>query len=271
MKPRDAYASNSLPEIANLIPEFFFFFLQYFTLVFSDFKVWWLVLIGVIIVGFVVLFVMKSKRNKVIAGVMGVTIVTVILVLSFAFYAVLDKPLYATRAMYPLGAAIALMAVYVVAGKGGGWLMKIPVGVLTWGFLVFALAFGNALNEQNNYRNMVVDMAISDLNELPLMLNDEVKYVQVSGNVGFSSVILHMPRDYTIMERLLMPSFSEYVPWMAYKLVRAEYLNLVYDEAVDISEIKLPLLKETVLYNIYGDKKNILVEFKGEKAFQVVF
>lgn len=271
MKPRDAYASNSLPELPKLIPEFFEHLGQYLMLVLKDFKIWWLVLIVIIVMGFVTLFIIRSKRNKILAGCMAMVGVVMLIVLAFAFYAVLEKPLYATRAMYPLGAAIAILAVYVVAGKGGGWLMKIPIGILVWGFLVFALTFGNALKEQNDYRNMVIDMVISDLNELSVMKKGGAKYIQVSGSIGFSPVILHMPRDYTILERLLMPSFSEYVPWMAYRLTnQTEFLNLVYDETAT-KETDLPTLKETVLYNIYGDGKNILVEFKGGRVFEVVF
>jgi len=46
---------------------------------------------------------------------------------------------------------------------------------------------------------------------------------------------------------------------------------LVYsdDENVDLTELKLPVLKETTLYNIYGDSKDILVEFKNND-FNVV-
>ena len=143
--------------------------------------------------------------------------------------------------------------------------------VLSWCFVIFALTFGNALKEQDIYRNMVMDMVVSDLNEMPIVLESETKYIQVSGNVGFSPVILHMPRNYTILQRLLAPSFSEYVPWMAYRVLQQSGLPLMYDEQVNIKEMDLPKLKETVLYNIYGDEKNILVEFKAKETFEVLF
>lgn len=271
MKPRDVYVSNGLPEIQNLIPEFFDHIKQYFDLVFSDFKVLWLVLIGLLCVGFVVLFVIQSKRNKIGAFSVVVTGGLAILLLSFAFYAVLDKPLYATRTMYPFGVAIAIFAIYTMRGEKNGWILKIPVTVLSWCFVIFALTFGNALKEQDIYRNMVMDMVVSDLNEMPIVLESETKYIQVSGNVGFSPVILHMPRNYTILQRLLAPSFSEYVPWMAYRVLQQSGLPLMYDEQVNIKEMDLPKLKETVLYNIYGDEKNILVEFKAKETFEVLF
>ena len=67
-----------------------------------------------------------------------------------------------------------------------------------------------------------------------------------------------------------MPSYSEYVPWMAYKLTHQSGLHLTVVEG-DLEEDELSILKETVLYNLYGDEENILVEFKGERAFEVVF
>ena len=273
MKPRDAYVSNSLPEIQNLIPDFLNHLGAYFGLVFSDFKVWWLVLIGLICVGFVVLFVMRSKKNKVLASGAGLITLAFIFVMAFAFYAVLDKPLYATRAMYPLGASLALAGVYVVSGKERlVGIVKVPIFVLTWCFLVFAMTFGNALREQNDYRNTMENMVISDLNSLPIMQDDTVKHIQVSGNLGFSPVILHMPQNYKILDRLLMPSFSQYVPWMAAKITtRSGMANLVYDESIDLTEKDLPVLKETVFYDILGDKENILVVFKDSRTFDVVF
>lgn len=273
MKPRDAYASNSLPEIQNLIPEFLEHLGQYFYLVFSDFKVWWLVLIVLIMVGFVVLFVMRSKRNKVRALMVALLGELMIAVLSFAFYAVLDKPLYATRAMYPLGAALAIFMIYLMSGKKKVWFLKIPVVALSYGFVAFALIFGNALREQNNYRDDVMSMVVADLNELSEMQDGVSKYVRVSGDVGFSPVILHMPRDKMILQRLLMPSYSRHVPWMAYRVLQESGLPLLYNEDNEdmVFDENLPKLKETVLYDIYGNEKYILVEFKGENPFDLIF
>ena len=270
MKPRDAYASNSLPDLGNLLPEFFEHLGNYFNLMFSDFKIWWLVLIGLICVGFVVLFIARSSQNKIkafiVAGLGGLAIT----ILSFAFYAVLDKPLYATRAMYPVGVAIAIFAIYVMSGEKKAGVLKVPVAVISWCFVIFALTFGNALKEQDNYRNMVMDMVISDINELSVMQDGEAKYIKVNGNVGYSPVVLHMPRDYLILQRLLSPTFSEYVPWMAYKILQQSGLPLVYDENVTVDE-GLPKLKETVLYNIYGNEKYIVVDFKSTERFEVIF
>lgn len=274
MKPRDAYVSNSLPEIGSLFTVFFEHLRNYFGLVVSDFKVLWKVLLALMMLAFVVLFAVRSKRNKILAVVMAMVGVVLMAVFSFAFYAVLEKPLYATRAMYPFGAFIAILGVYVMSGRGWLMILKIPAVILAWCFFVFAFTYGNVLKEQDIYRNHVIDMVISDLNELPLMLeeNGPMKNIQVSGSLGYSPVILHMPSDYKILQRLLSPSFSEYIPWMANRVVQGSGLyNLYYSEEEDLTEKDLPILKETVLYNIYGDDSSVLVEFKDTRKFEVMF
>ena len=273
MRPREAYVSNSLPEIQNLIPEFFEHLKMFFDLMCSDFKILWLVLIVLVALGFLVAFVVRSKKNKIIASGAALVTLVFVFVMAFAFYALLDKPLYATRAMYPIGASIALVGVYAISGKELiARVSKLPVMVLAWCFFVFALTFGNALKEQDGYRTMIEDMVISDLNEMPIMRNGKVKVIQAGGNLGFSPVIWHMPQDYKIMDRLLMPTFSEYVPWMAIKVTEQSGIpDLTINEGIDLKEKDLPLLRETVFYDIFGDDENILVMFKDERKFNVTF
>lgn len=273
MRPREAYVSNSLPELQYLMPKFLEHLGQYFQLVLTDLKIWWLVIIGVICGLFVVRFIMRSKRNKIVAGTVALCVIAFVFVMAFAFYAVLDKPLYATRAMYPFGVALAVVGVYVV--DGAGWVIRcarVATTVLTWCFVVFALTFGNVLSEQDDYRHMLENMVIADLNQLPVMLDSTPKYIQVSGNLGFSPVIWHMPDNYNILRRLLMPSYSEYVPWMATKITEQSGMpNLVFDETRNLEEMNLPLVKETVFYDILGDGENILIRFKDARRFEVLF
>ena len=72
MKPRDAYASNSLPSFWNIIPELCSHLGTYILLVFKDFRLLWLILIGIIIVSFIVLYVYRSEKNKIVALIISV-------------------------------------------------------------------------------------------------------------------------------------------------------------------------------------------------------
>lgn len=272
MKPRDAYASNSLPEFWNIIPELISHLSTYISLVFSDFRVLWLVLIGIIVVSFVGLYTYRSKKNKIAALFVGIFTTVIMFVMAFFFYAILDKPLYATRAMYGAGAFVAMISLYVVNGKGKERLFRIPVTILAYCFVVFALTYGNALKEQNNYRDQQINIVINDLNSIPIMMNDTVKNIKVKGSVGFSPVIIHMPQEGQILNRLLMPSFSQYVPWMAYRILYQSGIpNIYYDENIEMDESEMIYYKETVFYDIKGDDHNIIVEFKGMEPEGILF
>ena len=273
MLPRDAYASNSLPELSNFVGEFVNHLGRYYELIISDFKLLWLVLIGVMAVLFVVVFVMQSQRKKILAFAVGVVGLMIMMVMCFAMYSALDKPLFATRAMYPFGALIAMIGVYVVSFVPSGWkraMAIMPVVLLGWCFVTFAFTYGNILREQNMYRNNVVNMAIADLNKLA-ETNNLGNAVQTSGGVGMTPVLLNMSADGNILYRLLAPSFSEYVPWMAYQLLYQSGLGIYYMENVDLASEDLPVLKKTVLYDICGDERGILVKFKGDKGPEVTF
>ena len=273
MIPRDAYASNVVPGIGEFLPEFFAHLGQYFALVVSDFKVLWLVLIGLIGLGFVILFVVESRRNRMVAILVALAGVILMAIMAYALYAALDKPLYTTRAMYAIGAFIAILGVYVVSEISNyNWFIWkiiaiVPVGVLAWCFFVFGFTYGNALGEQNEYRDNQVNMVISDLNGLALMEDGGVKIIQTGGQIGFAPVVMHMPEgDYRILRRLLEPSFGKDVPWMAYKMTQESGMsNLIYRPEVDLADKNLPKLKDTVFYTIYGDEEGVLVKFKGEE------
>ena len=288
MTTRDVYVSNEIPGLNEFFPSLFSHLFHYFELLFKDFRLLWLVLIGVIMLGFVVVFVKRSKQNKILACLIGVIGVAVMGVASYLLYAALDKPLYTTRAMYAVGAFIAILGVYIVSGeeykklavkvkeKKNEFSLSVCLNVeeivftlatvvLSWCFFSFAFAYGNALKEQDIFRNMQVDMVISDLNET---LNDgNVRKIQVIGQIDFAPAIKHMPEnEYYILRRLLKPSFGTDVPWMAYRLTEAAGLSgLVYDSNVDLVSKNLSVIKDTALYIIYGDNENILVKFKGEE------
>lgn len=273
MRPNDIYVSNSLPGIENFFPLLFEHLKQYCELIFGDFRVLWEVLIGVIGMIFVSLFVARSRQNR--FGAFMVVCVSLILmaVMTLVIYAALEKPLYAPRAMYAVGSLIALMSVYIVSGGYSNWVVKIPVFVLAYCFVMFALTYGNALKEQNEFRNSRVEMVLADLNELPTMIKGGDKIVQVDGEVGLSPVIRNMPiKDYQILYRLMMPTFSKNVPWMAYRIIKQHWFeNIHYEQGIDLNEKGLPLLKRTALYDIYGDNENILIKFKNETEYNLLF
>lgn len=287
MRPQDIYVSNEVPGLAEFFPSLFSHLSHYFELLFNDFRILWLVLVGIMMLEFVVVFVKKSERNKILAAVLGMIGVGAMLLMSYLLYSALDKPLYTTRAMYAVGAFMAIIGVYAVSGDVFGKIAKkyvgkktememqmsvrisrfvlaIPVVMLAWCFFSFAFTYGNALKEQDTFKNMQIDMVISDLNEI--VSDGKVRKVQAEGQIEFAPAVKHMPSgDYLILRRLLKPSYGT-TPWMAYRLTEASGLNnLVYNPSASSAAEDLSVLKDTALYIIYGDDEDILVRFKGEE------
>lgn len=267
---RDIYVSTSTPELNNFLPEFFNHLRHYYDLVVSDFRTIWLVLVALVALVAVVMFALRSKRNKIVAGLVMLVGVVLMAVAVYAPYSALARPLYATRAMYPIGALVATLGVYVVSGAmGKGWrkIVVVPAMILAWCFFVFAFTYGNALKEQNDYRNFQVAAAIQDVSEILPGLGEGEKIVQADGQIGYAPIIEHMPDSrYLILKRLMAATFGKNVPWMAYQLTqRSGIERLVYKPEVNLAERGLPTLKETEFYTIYGNDEGILVKFKGEE------
>lgn len=293
MQTQDIYVSNTLPDITEIIPSTFSHLVHYFELLIQDFRLLWLVTIGIIMVMFIVLFALRSKQPKILSMVVGLIGLILMGAMAYLFYAVLEKPLYTTRAMYAVGTLIAILSLYVVSGgivkkydktisnkkseaklhmsiKVNELWLAIPVVVIFWCFFSFSFVYGNALHEQESFRNMQVDMVIADLNQI--LLDDTPRKIQTVGQIGFAPTIEHMPAgDYYIVKRLLKSSYGSDVPWMAYRLKEASGIRgLLYDLRFDGEKAipNLPMVKTTNLYNIYAEGDSVVVDFKG-KEFSV--
>ena len=264
---RDIYVSTNTIETSAFLPEFIKHLEEYLRLVLTDFRVIWLALMVLIAAAFVVMFVIKTRRNKIMAGIIAVIGVILMALATYAPYAALAKPLYTTRAMYAIGSLIAVLGIYVISEKGWQKILTAPVVAMAWCFFVFAFTFGNALKEQNEFRNMQARMVISDLNELLPEAGEGEKIVQTNGQIDFAPAVKHMPeRNYRIVRRLLGPSYRESVPWMAYQVTQASgFDRLVYKPEVDLREKDLTVLKETEFYTIEGCDEGFVVVFKGEE------
>ena len=267
MVPKDTYVSNDLPAAGVFVQTVFQHLGQYYALVVRDFKALWLGLMGMIGAGFIVLYTMQARQNKILAALVAVAGVAMMLMAVYAPYAALESPLYTTRAMYGIGAVLAVMGVYIVSCRGWKLVMAVPVVAISWCFYSFGFTYGNALGEQGRFRDQEINMVIADLNEILPELGEEQKYIQTTGQIDFAPSIQHLPaRTQRMVRRLLKPSFGRDTYWMAYKLTEMSGLKkLRFSPEVDLREKNLPVLRQTELYIIYGDREGILVEFTGEK------
>lgn len=267
MTPLESYVSNDTPSLNLFLSEFVKHLGQYYNLVGADSRILWLVLAGIIGFCFIVLFAVRSRQNKIVATFVAILGLFLMLAAAYAPYSALEKPLFATRAMYAIGAVVGVVGVYVVSEKGWQKLATVPVLVLAWCFFAFSFTYGNALKEQSEYRDMQVNMVIQDLNELLPELGKETKQIKVNGQIGYTPIINNMPNDdYYIIHRLIKSTFGRNTPWMAYRLTEGPILpGTTYNFKAKLEDNDLPTLKDTVYYTIKGDDDDILVEFKGEQ------
>lgn len=261
MPPANGYVSNSLPEISQLIPVTMEHLKKYYSLVVSDFKREWIVLVVFVTACFIDATVWSSKQKKIMAFFMACLTMILMALLAFGAYPVLEKPLYEPRAMYGFGVFLALIGIVAVSQKA--WYARAVCLMLGWSFFAFSFTYGNALAAQKQYEEFRIEAVVEDLSELDVMKTDADKKIQVVGTIGYAPVIRNMPQDYNMLKRLIPVQFRENWTWGSYQLLRYYGLkNLKGSLSTDLKDAGLPMLKETMYHTIRGNEQNILVELK---------
>lgn len=254
----DTYVSSSVTSVEQMISQWF----QYYSSVGSDFKNWWLWLIGFIAISFIYVTVRDSTRKKYYALFGAAITVFVCAVLTFGVYPLLKSTLYAPRAMYGFGAFIAFISAFITNAKK--WYPgKIACWCLSYCFFIFAFTYGNALAEQWRYTDFRVGAVVDDLNDLEQFTTEGKKFVQLSGVMGKSPILNNMPQDYQILNRLVPDTFGSGWTWSKYYFYHYFGLENVFEASdIDLTTYDLPVLKDTMYHTIRGTDGYFLVEIK---------
>lgn len=261
MKPVKDYVSNALPAAAEWMPVVMRHLNQYVWHIRSDFTRVWKVLILLLCVAFVLCMACQSKRNKLAACLLTGGAFTVMGLMSFGIYPLLEAPLYEPRAMYGFGAFLAIMGVYT-SGMGFPG-VKLPAVTLAWVFFVFSFTYGNALSVQKEYTDFRTSAVIGELNGLEACASDEIKNVQIAGDIGHAPALAGVLERYGILKRLVPVTFRADWMWGDYKFQHYYGLkNVVPDYSVDLRTCNLPIIKNTMYFTIRGNEKELLVELK---------
>lgn len=259
----DTYVSNSIPELSELFPTIIGNLGIYFNYIINDFKIEWLIFIGILCLGYMCAVIYNSKCNKSISFILALFSVGLMLVLSFGMYSVLEVPLFLPRTMYGFGLFIVLLGVYIVSSRKL-YITKLFYFVLCWSFFVFSFTYGNALYIQNEYTNFRLESVLNDLKDMDIFMDDFYNRTQIKGSVGYAPVLRNMPQDYDMLNRLIPISFQN----SNYILGRIEFLEyynlnmLIWEENVDLSDFNLPILKDTMYHTIRGNERYLLVILK---------
>lgn len=265
MIPADAgYVSNTILGIRELIPGFLNNLGRYYSCVAADFKKLWLLLLGILLVGVVVDFVLHTRRKKWMAAAAALIALSFMAMLCFGIYPALANTVFFPRTMYGFGVFIAILG--CVCAQDGDTI-KLPSKLaglaLSWAFVVFSLLYGNALYAQKTYTDFRIQMVIQDLNDLEAFTGDTPVTVQISGLIGQAPILQNMPRDGAILDRLVPETFGSAGDWANYGFYYYYNLhNVQWDQEADLTQMELPVLVDSMYHRIMGDNTHVLVVLK---------
>lgn len=266
MKPVDDYVSNSIPSIAELLPITYLNLKEYYYYVFTDFKKEWLLLIAALCAGFVYACVRESRQKWYLAFAMSCTVLLMLLGMAFGLYPVLTNPLYEPRAMYGFGAFLAFIGIYVASANGRRSYIfgKIVCFALCWCFFVFSFTYGNTLYVQKTYTDYRICAVIDDLDETGVLASEGTKTVQITGTIGRAPAMEAMRQDFQMMNRLVPTTFSD-SSWEWGRFGFENYYrlhNIKWDSSIDLRELELPIVCESIYHTIRAESNYVLIELK---------
>lgn len=261
------YVSVSMVSLERLFPTIVSNVYRYFIQIKNDFKIEWIFLVLVIFLVFLFVCVRDSARNKPAAVFLGLLTLVLMFFLSFGAYSTLEKPLFVPRGMYGFTVLLAFLGIFICHTQKA-YMGKLACLALGWCFFVFSFTYGNALETQKEYADFRMELVIDDLKDLELMQSGEEITVQIEGRIGYAPAIKNMPDSYRIIYRLVLMVFGETGNmWDQYKFFHYYELknirqNFGSDVAEDLTECKLPILKDTMYHTIKGEDGRVLIELK---------
>lgn len=262
MKPFDDYVSSQMFPVEKIVPGFFKQLYKYFSLVLSDFRKEWLLLILTIIISFIYVVVRDSNKKKYIAIPIILIFLIIMGILSFGLYPILIKPTFNPRAMYGFGVFIALMGMVIMDSKKV-YVSKLFVCILSYCFIVFAFTYGNALNVQDEYNNFRINLVIEDLNDLEIFQDNKMKYVQIFGTIGQSPILKNMPQDYQMLNRLVPILFREEWYWGGYYFYNYfDLKNITPIYIANLEKYSFTEIKDTMYHTILKNEDLIIIKLK---------
>ena len=249
-------------------------YVTYFTTFKSDYLIKWFAVIAVISVMFFIRNVMETKRNKICTLIVSGVVYSVILLLSFGTFPLLDEPFLMPRGMYGLCTFVALICLgstpaisktdkKLCAKKVTQAVSWIGIVTLSWMCIVFSCTYGNALAAQKSYDEFRISEVATELAELPTLNDEETTNIQIIGTVGYAAGIKNIPGD-NVLLRLVPPPFGGENGWSYIKLLSYYGLpNLQYkDELLKEDYSKWEIAHENCYHKIYTSGDKVIVELK---------
>lgn len=258
------YLNPSLLGIKDLIPKSIANYRQFYTLIYSDMKLRWLVYIFFIAAAFLVTQVLQSKQKKFISLICVLISLLILFLIAFGAYPYLKNPIFQPRAMYGFMVLIALISIKSVDYKNN-FIIKVFTICLTYSFFTTSLIYGNAITEQNEYNHFRINLLLNDLNNLDVN-NDEILKVDLEGSAGNSKKVDYLITKIPILERLLPSTLGDNKNmWQVYEIgTYYDMPNIEFNiwTKNKVSKKEMNLVKKTRFHSIYQKNNYVLIVVK---------
>lgn len=205
--------------------------------------------------------VFNSKNNKLLTLLLAALSLTLGAILTYGFYACLEKPLFIPRALYGIGVLLACIFTIAVSYKEF-FIAKICSVILGWYLIVTASSYGNALVAQKNWEKFRAEEVVIDLASIDEGRMEGRKF-KVEGNCGLSPSLSYLTIDRPIFKRLIPQTLGqEFWFWNEPQLSYAYGISeLTYDN--EITDNGTPLIvRETRFHTIKVFEDKLIIKLK---------
>ncbi len=261
MQPVSDYVSSEMFPLPLMASGVLGNLIQYFSLVWGDFDIKWILAVAVLVFSFIFLSVRNAGKQKVLAAILSICAVVLALCLSFGLYIALTAPSFSCRAMYGFGVCIAVIAV-ICSNFPKSQIPKLAALYLSWCMVVFSFLYGNALQEQVRYRDFRIETVLHSLNDASLPKPETSTNIQITGTIGISPIVEEMPQYAGVLRRMVSMTFQQdSSTWNEFPFYHYYGLQNV-TRSTGLTELDLPLIHDGYYETIYSDGENILIELK---------
>ncbi len=159
------------------------------------------------------IFIVKRSALAVLVALIAFVFLTIF---SYGLYLILQKPLFALRALNGIGGVICILVMfnlYLAESK----ILKFTSSVLSILFVanlaIISLSYGNALKSQQRYTNFRLELMLSDLNSISHKIN---QIVIRSNGINLSPVTQNTIDAFPILEQLIFQRLQQGWLWTSW-------------------------------------------------------
>lgn len=263
MNPVDTYVATTVPGPTEFVGNLIEKWQNYIHYLKTDFKKEWLIYVILIMISFMVMAVWNSKQQKWLSCILTALSVGGMIFFWFGLYPFLEEPQYSPRAMYGIGVFVAMIGVSATSYRKKAIVGKCAAVLLAWSFFVFSFTYGNALNEQKEYTDFRIEVAIDDMKDVSAFEEGKV-IVQITGSIGLAPALRNHPQDYLILNRLVPINFCQKWYWgstqMYYFYGLKDRIDMHND--CDWDENEFTVYKDNVYQTTLVDGNRVMIQLK---------